>query len=376
MIAALVHNRDMYAVIMAGGGGTRLWPLSRARRPKPFLPLLDGGRCLLEATVERLAPLIDADDVYVVTDTRHADLVAEVATGIPEANIIGEPMGRNTAAAVALMAYVVDRPVDDVMVVLPADAAIRDEEGFRAALSAAAERASDGDMVTLGVQPTEPATGYGYVIAHEGATLHAGRETFRVARFEEKPTSDRARELVASGSAFWNAGTFVWRRSTLMAGLERYSPDISEPIREWVASAARSGAAGWPGESMAELYGRLRATSIDYALLEPASLEERVAVVPIRVGWSDLGSWSALHEYRGRGGGPVISEEAPARVIDVDARDVLVHAAGGRTVAVVGLDDVVIVDTPDALLISSAAAAQDVKKVVERLKEEGRDDLL
>jgi mannose-1-phosphate guanylyltransferase len=376
MIAALVHNRDMYAVIMAGGGGTRLWPLSRARRPKPFLPLLDGGRCLLEATVERLAPLIDADDVYVVTDSRYADLVREVAPGVPEANIIGEPMGRNTAAAVALMAHVVDRSVEDVMVVLPADAAIRDASGFRAALSAAAERASDGDMVTLGVQPTEPSTGYGYVIAHGGAATYAGRETFRVARFEEKPTAERALELVESGSAFWNAGTFVWRRSTLMAGLERYAPDISDPIRDWVASTSSSAGAGWPGEVMADVYGQLRATSIDYALLEPASLEERVAVVPISVGWSDLGSWSALHEYRGRGGRPVISEEAPARVIDVDARDVFVHAAGGRSVAVVGLDDVVIIDTPDALLVSSAEAAQDVKKVVERLKEEGRDDLL
>jgi mannose-1-phosphate guanylyltransferase len=361
---------------MAGGGGTRLWPLSRSRRPKPFLPLLDGGRCLLEATVARLAPLIDPDDVYVVTDLRYADMVREVAPDVPAANIIGEPMGRNTAAAVALMAHAVDRPGDDVMVVLPADSAIRDEESFRAALFSAAERAAAGDMVMLGIEPTEPATGYGYVIAAEGAHSHAGRDTFRVERFEEKPTPERAEELIASGSAFWNAGIFVWQRSTVVAGLERYSPDISDPIRDWMATASPASDAGWPGAAMADIYGGLRATSIDYALLEPASLEERVAVVPASVGWSDLGSWSALRDHRGGDGKPVISEETPARVIDVDGRDVLIHAAGGRTVAVVGLDDVIIIDTPDALLVSSAEASQDVKKVVDRLKAEGRDDLL
>jgi mannose-1-phosphate guanylyltransferase len=376
MIALSCTIVVVYAVIMAGGGGTRLWPLSRSRRPKPFLPLLDGGRCLLEATVARLAPLIDPVDVYVVTDLRYADMVREVAPDVPAANIIGEPMGRNTAAAVALMAHAVDRSGDDVMVVLPADSAIGDEESFRAALVSAAERAAGGDIVTLGIEPTEPATGYGYIIAADGASSHAGRDTFRVDRFEEKPTPERAEELIASGSAYWNAGTFVWQRSTLLAGLERYSPDISDPIRDWMATASPLSVAGWPGAAMTDTYGGLRATSIDYALLEPASLDKRVAVVPASVGWSDLGSWSALRDHRGGDGSPVITAESPARVIDVDGRDVLIHAAGGRTVAVVGLDDVVIIDTPDALLVSSTEASQDVKKVVDRLRDEGRDDLL
>ena len=366
----------MYAVIMAGGGGTRLWPLSRARRPKPFLPLLDGGRCLLEATVGRLSPLIDAADIYVVSDARHAALVSELLPAVPAANIIGEPMGRNTAAAVALMAHLVERPGDEVMVVLPADQAILDEEGFRDALLAAAERAGTGDMVTLGVQPTEPSTGYGYIIASGAPAVHAGSDTFRVERFEEKPTPTRARELIASRAAYWNAGIFVWRRATVLAGLAQHSPDISDAIRGWLADADRGTAAGWPGAAMAEVYAGLRATSIDYALLEPASLEGQVAVVPAAIGWSDLGSWSALRDHRGREGTPVISVQPPARVIDVDGRNVLVHAAGGRLVAIVGLDDIVVVDTPDALLVSSAEAAQDVKKVVDRLKDEGRDDLL
>ncbi len=376
MIARLVHNRGMYAVIMAGGGGTRLWPLSRAERPKPFLPLLDGGRCLLQAGVSRLAPLIDPADVYVVTDARHAGLVRELVPSVPAGNIIGEPMGRNTAAAVALMAHVIDRPPDDVMVVLPADQAVVDEDGFRDALLAAGERAAAGDMVTIGVEPTEPSTGYGYVIATGDATIHAGRESYRVERFEEKPSPARARELIASRSAFWNAGIFVWRRSVVQAGLSRHAPDISHPISDWVAAASRDDAAGWPGTALADTYAALRATSIDYALLEPASLAGQVAVVPVAIGWSDLGSWSALRDHRGGAGAVVITAEAPARVIDVDGRDVLVHAAAGRTVAIVGLQDVIVVDTPDALLVSAAGAAQDVKKVVDRLKLEGHEELL
>jgi mannose-1-phosphate guanylyltransferase len=373
MIAALVHNLGMYAVIMAGGGGTRLWPLSRVRRPKPFLRLLEGDRFLLEAAVSRLAPLVAPEDVYVVTDARYAAIVREVAPHVPPANILGEPFGRNTAAAVALAVHAIDRADDEVMMVLPADQAVRDESAFREALAAAAKRAAGGDLVTLGVEPTEPSTGYGYVIATDDAHEYAGCQTYRVERFEEKPTPERARRLIASGSAYWNAGIFVWRRSAARAGLERYSPDISAPIAHWLSGAPRTGEPGWPGAAMAGAYQELRATSIDYALLEPASLESQVAVVPVSVGWSDLGSWSALRDQRGRDGGPVTASEGPARVIDIGGKNVLVYAAGGRTVATVGLDDVVVVDTPDALLVISTEAAQDVKQVVDLLKSEDSD---
>lgn len=365
---------------MAGGGGTRLWPLSRAERPKPFLPLLDEGRCLLEATVDRLAPLIDNDSVYVVTDARYVDIVAELASGVPAANIIGEPLGRNTAAAVAMAAHLIDRPADEVMVVLPADQAIRDEAGFRAALATAGSRAAAGDMVTLGVQPSGPETGYGYVISTGSSQQHDYGESLRVERFEEKPSPQRAAEMIAAGTAFWNAGTFVWLRSTVIAGLERYAPDISAPIASWVEAHGSAGAArspGWPGDDMTTLYNELRATSIDYALLEPASRDGRVAVVPMSVGWSDLGSWSALRDHRrGAVGDTVVSVDAGSRVIELDGTNGLVHASGGRTVAVVGLDDIIVVDTPDALLIMSADAAQQVKQIVDKLKAEGRDDLL
>jgi mannose-1-phosphate guanylyltransferase len=274
------------------------------------------------------------------------------------------------------MAYAIERNDDDVMVVLPADQAIRDEDGFRAALAAAGERAGGGDMVTLGVEPTEPATGYGYVIASGESTPYSGRDSYRVHRFEEKPSPERAQALIASGSAYWNAGIFVWMRSCVVGGLERHAPDITIPIRDWIATAHRSMGPGWPGSAMAQVYGQLRATSIDYALLEPASLEGEVGVVPADIGWSDLGSWSALRDHRAVDSAAVISEEPGSRVIDIDGRDVLVYASGGRTVAVVGLEDVVVIDTPDALLVSSSDAAQDVRKVVDLLRAEGRDDLL
>ena len=223
----------MYAVIMAGGGGTRLWPLSRATRPKPFLPLL-GTTSLLQATVARLSPLVDLADVFIVTDGRYADLVLAQLPELPPGNLLREPMGRNTAAAVALAAAAIDRPPDEIMVVLPADQRITDEEAFRAALLAAADRASAGDLVTLGITPSGPETGYGYVLATDPETdagdRPAGLPGVRVERFVEKPNLERAQELLATGRASWNAGIFVWRRDALVAGLDRFAADIATAV--------------------------------------------------------------------------------------------------------------------------------------------------
>jgi mannose-1-phosphate guanylyltransferase len=369
----------MYAVILAGGGGTRLWPLSRGRTPKPFLPLLDGGRCLLEATVSRLAPLIDPVDIHIVTDARYAPLVREAVPQVPARNLVGEPMGRNTAAAVALAAHAIDRPGDEVMVSLHADQAIADEAGFRKALAAAIDRAAGGDIVTVGIEPTGPATGYGYILAAGEPVNHGGLPTYRVERFEEKPSPERARALIDGGRAYWNAGAFVWRRDVLIDGLARHAPDVSGPIATWTAEHAgerRSSDDAWPAEGIADTYAALPARAIDYALLEPASMEGRVAVVPASVGWSDLGTWSALRDHRGPDAEPVVTAEPPATVLAIDSHRVLVHAASGRAVALVGLDDVIVIDTPDALLISSSGAAQEVKRVVDDLRDAGREDLL
>ena len=349
----------MYAVVLAGGGGTRLWPLSRPDCPKPFLHLL-GDETLIQRTVARLAPLVMPQDVYVIAERRHLGLIAEQLPGIPAANRIGEPIGRNTAAAVALAAESIDRPDDEVMLVLPADAYIADEAGYRAALVSAAELARGGSLVTLGVTPTGPETGYGYVLAKPPAREVAGRPTFAVDRFVEKPTVERAGELLATGLASWNAGIFAWTRATIRDRLERHSADILNAVRTMVADGSAAALeAGYPS---------IRATSIDYAVMEPASLEGAVGVVPMSVGWSDLGSWSALRDaWRDAApNGPAGGAVGMGNRRDLGSTDTLV-LADGRLVVTIGLNGIIVVDTPEALLVCSAEHSQDVRKIAQEL---------
>lgn len=349
----------MYAVVLAGGGGTRLWPLSRPERPKPFLALL-GDETLIQRTVSRLAPLIAAKDVYVVTDRRYLALAAEQLPGVPAANLIGEPVGRNTAAAVALAAEAIDRPDSEVMLVLPADAHIADEAGFRAALAAAAEVARGGSLVTLGVSPDRPETGYGYVLSKLPAREVLGRPTYAVERFIEKPTRELATELVATGLASWNAGIFAWTRAAIRGRLARHAPDIAEPLRAVCAGGHAAGRAA----DLETAYPALRATSIDYAVMEPASVEGAVEVVPMSVGWSDLGSWAALRDCWQTQPG-VVPEGAGIGLgnrRDVDSTGTLV-LAGEKLVVTIGLTDTIVVDTPDALLICAADHSQEVRKI-------------
>ncbi len=355
--------RRMYAVILAGGGGTRLWPLSRIARPKPFLPLLGGGT-LLQRTVARLSPLVETRDVYVVTDERYASLVREQLPGLPAENLLQEPCGRNTTAAVALAALAIERPDDDVMLVLPADHRVIDEAGFRQALRAAGSLAADGDLVTLGIRADRAETGYGYVITTGVGARRGGLMTFPVERFVEKPTRERAEELLAGERALWNAGIFAWRRATVLESLRRYASHVIRPLEEGLAA----------GRSIAELYPPLPATSIDYALLEPASVEGDVSVVPADIGWSDVGSWAALLDARADEGGAA-RVVADGEAIDDGSEDLLVHSAGGRLVVTVGLRGTIVVDTPDVVLVCAREHAQDVKRVVDTLVAKESDHL-
>jgi mannose-1-phosphate guanylyltransferase len=353
----------VYAVILAGGGGTRLWPLSQPECPKPFLRLL-GDETLIQRTVARLAPLVEPQDVYVVVDRRHLGLVAEQLPQIPAGNVIGEPVGRNTAAAVALAAEVIDRPAGEVMMVLPADAHIGDEAGFRSALAAAGEVAMGGSLVTLGVTPSGPETGYGYILSKPPARHLGDHEVFAVERFVEKPTRERAAELIATGLASWNASVFAWTRATIRAQLERHASDILDSVRTLVAGAPEDLVAGYPS---------IRSTSIDYAVMEPASVEGAVAVIPMAVGWSDLGSWAALRDVWQTGFEPA---QAGATIglgnrRDISSAETLV-LAGDRLVVTIGLRDVIVVDTPDALLVCAADRAQDVKQIAEEMARLGR----
>jgi mannose-1-phosphate guanylyltransferase/mannose-6-phosphate isomerase len=347
----------MYAVVLAGGGGTRLWPLSQPERPKPFLRLL-GDESLIQRTVARLAPLIPPEDVYVIAEQRHLPLVAEQLPDVPASHLLGEPMGRNTAAAVALAAEAIDRYDEEVMFVVPADAHIEDEEGFRKALGIAAEAAQTGVLVTLGVTPNRPETGYGYVVARGPAPDERGHRFLAVDRFVEKPSADRAADLIATGLASWNAGIFAWTRATIRASLETYAPDIVGPLRAIFET---------PGPHRLDAaYPHLRATSIDYAIMEPASVAGRVAVVPMNVGWSDLGSWAALRDawQARRGGAMTDGTVGLGNRLDLGSDGSLI-LGGDRLVVTIGVHDLIVIDTPDALLVCAAERSQDVREIAQ-----------
>ncbi len=255
-----------YAVVLAGGGGTRLWPLSSPHRPKPFLPLLH-GRSPLAVTLERLAPLVPIDDTYIVVAASQVQLVRECAPQIAADHILAEPVSRNTGAAVTLAVTAINRADDAVMLVIPADHAVRDDGAWRVALAAAADHASreEGTLYTLGVVPTRPETGFGYIVA----------DGERVSRFTEKPQRDEAERLIAAG-ARWNAGTFAWRRDSARAALQRFAPTLINGIGE---------------------YSTVPAGPIDTFVMEPAAAAGLVRTLPLDCGWSDIGSWRELRAH-------------------------------------------------------------------------------
>jgi mannose-1-phosphate guanylyltransferase len=277
-----------YAVVLAGGGGTRLWPLSSPNRPKPFLPLLH-GRSPLAVTLERLAPLVSIDDTYIVVAASQVQLVRECAPQIAADHILAEPVSRNTGAAVALAVATIDRADDAVMLVIPADHAVRDANAWRTALAAAADHARHeaNALYTLGVVPTRPETGFGYIVA----------DGERVTRFTEKPQRDEAERLIAAG-ARWNAGTFAWRRDSARAALEQFAPTLINGIGE---------------------YSTVPAGPIDTFVMEPAAAAGLVRTLPLDCGWSDIGSWGELRAH-------LLPRTA--------TEEIRMEAPGGRTIVI------------------------------------------
>jgi mannose-1-phosphate guanylyltransferase len=357
-----------WAVVPAGGAGTRLWPLSRAGHPKFLLDLTGSGRSLLQSTVDRLAALTD-ERVVVVTGVAHAEAVRAQLPSVGAEQVLAEPSPRDSMAAIGLAAAVVElRDPDAVIGSFAADHVIPDQAAFEVVIREAAAVAREGHLVTIGVEPTWPATGFGYIRA--GAPLGGSAPTaLRVVEFVEKPDAERAAQYVASGEYRWNAGMFVVRAATLLDLLAQWHPELAAGLREIAAEPSRLEAL-WPG---------LTKIAIDHAVAEPAADAGRVVVVPAPFAWDDVGDFASLATLlpaSGAGDGTpdlrVLGD--PGDVTVVDAGGVVVPASG-RRIAIVGLDDVVVVDTPDALLVTTRARAQDVKLAVDALKAEGRADL-
>ncbi len=356
----------MFAIVMAGGAGTRLWPLSRRRTPKQLLALT-GDTSLLQQTVARLGTLLKPHDIYVITSQAHVRATQEQLPQLPADNVLGEPLARSTAVAAGLATALARRESDEVALVLPADHFIADEAAFADALREAARAAERGYLVTLGVVPTHPATGYGYIKA--GERLHPASPISLVERFVEKPDQERAGAFLAEGGHYWNAGIFVWRVYAFRQALERFQPALAEAL-ERVAGLHRT--PGWMAE-VREALEPIPAITIDVGIAEPAAAEGRMAVVPLDAGWSDIGSWSALLEVLSRNRGADLV--ASGRHLDQDSHNVLVHG-GERLVVTVGLSDVIIVDTPDALLVCSRDRAEEIKPVLEEIARTAGDRYL
>ena len=350
---------NSYAVIMAGGSGTRFWPASRRARPKQLLPLAPGDdRSLLRATVERIRPLVPVERIYVVPSAALAEATAAELSELPRENVLAEPVGRNTAPCVGWAAATVRRrDPEGVMMVLPADHHIGDPEGYRAVLEKGLEAAGEGALVTVGIEPTRPETGYGYL--EVGEALESG--VHRARRFVEKPNRQRAEQFLAAGDFLWNSGMFFFRADSILGAIDAHLPGLAAALGEFDEAAAR----GEEATLVASRYAELPAVSIDHGVMEKA---DEVLVVPGSFGWSDLGSWTTAWELADK---DEDDNALLAEAVAVDASGCYVSAPEGKLVALVGVQDLVVVDTPDALLVVPRERAQEVRAVVARLKAEG-----
>jgi len=354
-----LNANSIKAVILAGGSGTRLWPLSRLQLPKQFLKL-QGDKTLLQATVDRLDPLVQSEDVLIVTGAGHAK--GEAYNSLRDFETLLEPAGRNTAPAIALAAaWLQDKNVDEdpVMVVLPADHIIQDKEAFQQALQEAVKVAAASRLVTFGIKPTRPDTGFGYIKTKKTSKKYNSDQACTVERFTEKPSLELAKEYVKQDDYFWNSGMFVWKASTILDEIKTHLPEvytIVERIRElWNG-----------GESLKsvidEHFMSMPNISIDYGVLEKSS---NVELIPCDMGWSDVGSWDAVYDIAEYDESGNVLE---GRVIAKDCKNSLIHS-NDRLVTAVGLNDLCIIETPDAVLVTNRGSTQRVREVVDLLKQ-------
>jgi mannose-1-phosphate guanylyltransferase len=350
----------MYAVIMAGGRGTRFWPRSREKKPKHLLDIVS-KRTIIQETVDRIKSLIPPENILIVTGKKHARELIKQLPEIPAQNIIIEPVGKNTAACIGLAALHIQKKVPDaVMVVLPSDHAIGDSRKYLEVISAAAKVAGqEGGLVTIGIKPSGPQTGFGYIEQGQSLRNVSGKEVFRVKSIREKPDLQKARKFVQSGKFYWNSGMFIWKASVILKEIERCLPDLYTglmKIKEVLGTSKEAAV-------VPRVYKELASISIDYGVMEKTA---NVFVLPGDFGWSDVGSWDALWEISAKDNqGNALTGNGSA--IFTDTEGALVYSPK-KLVALVGVKDLIIVETKDALLVCKKGHSQDVKKVVDTLK--------
>ncbi len=353
-----MNKNNLYAVILAGGSGTRFWPASRASYPKQFLSLT-GAESMLQGTLARLGSKIKGERVFIVTNKRFAKIIEKQAArfDVPKANILLEPSGKNTAPAIAWAAAIINsRDPDAVMAVLPSDHLIQNKKAYIATLDEAVSLANEGYLVTLGIVPTRPETGYGYIKGRK--VTKSGRALHEVEQFVEKPSLDKAVAYLKTKKYFWNSGMFIWKTSVILDEFKNLLPDLHKAFT-----------GGFTQKAVEKFWDGITGISIDYGIMEKA---KRVAVVPAAdIGWSDVGSWEALWE--------VSSKNADGNALKGD----VVHYASKknlvfgnkRLVALVGVEDLVVVDTDDAILVCRREHSQSVKNIVDFLKEKQRQEI-
>ena len=362
----MAKNSNFYPVILAGGRGTRFWPLSRKKRAKQLLAL-DGKQTMIQQTVARLLPLASPKKFWIISNEDLRTAITKQLPKLPKAQVLAEPVGRNTAPAIGLAAFLLLRENPEaVLGLFPSDHVIGDEDRYRETLKRGIEIAAAGaNIVVLGIRPNRAETGYGYI---EAGSAFRG-EALRVRRFTEKPDAKKAAEFVAAGNFFWNSGMFLWSARTLADALREHLPKTA-PLLEEIAAAF--GTRKFPAV-FKKLYPKCENMSVDYAVLEPRSAkgeqEANILCLPADFGWNDLGSWTALHEHHtAKSSPPEGNLVAAAGVFLLNARGNYVYAPG-KFVAAVGVSDLVVVETSDALLITTRQHAQDVGKVVKYLDE-------
>ncbi len=358
------------AVIMAGGSGTRFWPLSRTDRPKQFLPLAGSSRSLIQATADRITPLVSESGILVVTAAHQAGLVREQ---LPQAAVLSEPTAKNTAPCIGYAAIRVLHDVGDVpMICMPADHLVRQEEELRSVYRLGAELAAKSDViVTVGIKPTHAETGYGYI--HQGALRSDG--AYDVRAFVEKPDRATAEGYLRSGEYLWNGGMFIWRPSVALKEIRRQLPKLAAGLDE-IATVWKGGQNPNAERRIAEIYGSLESISVDFGVMEKA--ENVLVLSGAKFRWSDVGSWASWAEVEAERTGSD-GNFLEGDVVMVDSRGCFVLGNGGerkKLIAGVGLENLIIVETDDSILICSREHSQDVKKVVDILKEKDRKELL